>query len=36
MPKNLFQNVIFTLMMSFLDGLCNDLLQHFPKYWWNE
>ncbi len=31
MPKTLFQNVIFTLMMSFSDGLRHDLLQYLPE-----
>ena len=36
MPKNKFQEVIFTIMMVFCHGLCNDLLQHFPEYGRNE
>ena len=36
MPKTLFQNVIFTLMMSFLYGLRHDLLQYLPECGRNE
>lgn len=35
MPKNKFQEVIFTIIMFFY-GLCHDLLQHCREQRWND
>ena len=32
MPKNKFQEVIFTIIMVFFYGLCDDLLQHLSQH----
>ena len=36
MPKNLVSKCYFYTDDVIPYGLCNDLLQHFPQYWWNE